>query len=168
MSDPSPFELPAPQYQYDDEDIRHAISSARWAMAAQATLYLALSVLVWVLVTSLDDTDGLGGVLALAALDAALAVAVAVCAVLLGRRRPAVWWTTLGIELGFALILLVGGLVTLLSSDSGGGAAPVGIFLWLLLAQAVLRPLQRPEVKAAFGLRVKDAEWQRAARRKRR
>ncbi|WIX75896.1 hypothetical protein QRX50_31010 [Amycolatopsis carbonis] len=167
MSDPSPFEPPAQQYRYDDEDIRHAISSARWAMAAQATLYFALSVLVWVLVTSLDDTDGLGGVLALAALDAALAVAVVVCAVLLGRRRPAAWWTTFGIELGFGLILLVGGIVTLLS-DAGGGAAPVGLFLWLLLAQAVLRPLQRPEVKAAFGLRVKDAEWQRAARRKRR
>ncbi|MEV6896548.1 hypothetical protein [Amycolatopsis sp. NPDC051372] len=167
MSDPNPFELPAQQYPYDDADIRRAVSSARWAMTAQATLYLALSVFVWVLVTSTADTDGLGGVLALASLDAALAVAVAVCAVLLGRRRPAAWWTTLGVELGFALILVVGGVITLLS-DAGGSAAPVGIFLWLLLAQAVLRPLQRPEVKAAFGLRVKDEEWRRAARRKRR
>ncbi|MEU4672327.1 hypothetical protein AB0F91_31210 [Amycolatopsis sp. NPDC023774] len=135
-------------------------------MATQATLYLVLSMLVWALVTSLDDTGDLGGVLALAWLDAALAVAVAVRAVLLGRRRPVAWWTTLGVELGFAL-LVVGGVIALLS-DAAGSAALVGTFLWLLLARPVLRPLQRPEVKTAFWLRVKDEEWQRAARRKRR
>ncbi|MGW4485362.1 hypothetical protein ACWEOE_16175 [Amycolatopsis sp. NPDC004368] len=166
MSDPIPVSFE--QNPYDEQDVRRAITSARWAMGAQATLYLALSVFVWVLVSSLDDTDGLGGVLALATLDAVLALTVLVCAVLLGRRQPAVWWTTFGVELGFGAILLVGGLITLITTDAGGSGAPVGIFLWLLLAQAVLRPLQRPEVKTAFGLRVKEEEWQRAAKRKRR
>ncbi|WP_326836099.1 hypothetical protein VSH64_14445 [Amycolatopsis rhabdoformis] len=170
MSVPSPFPEPIDQNPYDEAEVRRAITSARWAMGAQAILYFALSVFVWVLVSSLSEADaeGLGGVLALAALDAALAVTIAVCAVLLGRREPAVWWTTFCVELGFGAILLIGGLVTLIASDAGGSGAPVGIFLWLLLAQAVLRPLQRPEVKAAFGLRVSDKEWQRAAARRRR
>lgn len=124
----------------------------RWAIGGQAVLYLALAAFVGYLL-------GLGGTSSAVALpvtilviNSALTSALVVCAVLLGRRQRAVMLALIWLECGFMAMLLLGAILTFATSSASAGA-PVGLILWGFLMQAVLRPLQKPEIRVAFGLK---------------
>lgn len=123
----------------------------RWAIGGQAVLYLALAAFAGYLL-------GLGGTSSAVALpvtilviNSALTSALVVCAVLLGRRQRGVMLALIWLECGFMAMLLLGVILTF--ATSSGGGAPAGLILWGFLMQAVLRPLQKPEIRIAFGLK---------------
>ncbi|HWD07209.1 MAG TPA: hypothetical protein VG674_32690 [Amycolatopsis sp.] len=156
MLQPDPYQ-PMPMSGADaEQEVRRGINAVRWAIAAQAAIYLALAVFVWVLAGQLDDLGEVAWPLVLVTLNASLTVALVVCGVLLHRRQAVVVKTILGIECAFAAVLLTGLIVAFATTSGSGGAAgaPVGAIVWGLLIQAVLRPLQKPELRVAFGLPV--------------
>lgn len=135
-----------------EQEVRRGIRSMRWAIGGQAVLYLALAAFVGYLL-------GLGGTSSAVALpvtilviNSALTSALVVCAVLLGRRQRAVMLALIWLECGFMAMLLLGAILTFATSSASAGA-PVGLILWGFLMQAVLRPLQKPEIRVAFGLK---------------
>lgn len=136
-----------------EEEVRKGIRAARWAIAGQAALYLLLAGFLWFLVAGHGGAGDVVWPLVLVSVNAALTVALVVCAALLGRRRGVVVKTILGLECAFALVLLIGLLVAFTSSSGGSAGAPA-VFVWGFLIQAVLRPLQKPELRVAFGLPV--------------
>lgn len=106
-----------------EREVRRGIRSIRLAIGFQAVLYLALAAFAGYLL-------GLGGVsgfvalpVAIMAVNAALIIGLVMCAVLLSNQQRK------------------------------SGSAPVGLILWGFLMQAVLRPVQKPEIRTAFGLR---------------
>lgn len=124
----------------------------RWAIGGQAVLYLALAAFVGYLL-GLGGTSGAVALpVAVMAINSALTIALVVCAALLGRRQRKVMLTLIGLECGFMAMLLLGAILTF-ATNSGAAGAPVGLILWGFLMQAVLRPLQKPEIRAAFGLK---------------
>ena len=137
-----------------EQEVRRGIRSMRLAIGAQAVFYLALAAFVGYLL-------GLGGTSAAVALpvtimviNSALTVALVVCSVLLSKRQRNVMLAIVWLECGFMAMLALGAILTLAtSSSSGSGGAPVGLLLWGFLMQAVLRPVQKPEIRVAFGLK---------------
>ena len=133
--------------------MRRGIRSVRLAVAGQATLYLALAVLVWYLTSREDAPSSFALPLALVTVNSAVVLALVVCSVLLFRRQRAILLAVIGLECGFMAMLFVGAIITLAQSSGSGTSAPFGIIVWGLLMQVVLRPLQKPEFRAAFGLK---------------
>ncbi|MFI5607183.1 hypothetical protein [Amycolatopsis sp. NPDC051903] len=136
-----------------EEEVRKGIRSVRWAIAGQAALYLVLAGFVWFLVAGHGGAGDLVWPLVLVSVNAALTVALVGCAVRLGQRRGGVVKAILGLECAFAAVLLIGLIVAFTSSSSGTVGVPA-VFVWGFLIQAVLRPLQKPELRVAFGLPV--------------
>jgi O-antigen/teichoic acid export membrane protein len=134
--------------------VRRGIRSMRLAIVAQAVLYLALAGFVWYLAAGVDDLGDVTWPMVVVSVNAALLVALVVFSVLLSRRERKVIFAIIGLECAFVAILLVGLIVvTMNSRSSGPSGAPAGLFVWGALVLAVLRPLQKPELRAAFGLR---------------
>ncbi|WP_158688127.1 MULTISPECIES: hypothetical protein [Actinomycetes] len=141
-----------PMPESGENEVRRGIRSMRWAIGGQTVLCLALAAFGGYLL-------GLGGApsaaalpVAIVAINSALTVALVVCAVLLGRRQRKVMLTLVWLECGFVALLLLGAILSF-TAASGSSGAPVGLILWGFLMQAVLRPLQKPELRAAFGLK---------------
>ncbi|WP_409184454.1 hypothetical protein F9C11_09200 [Amycolatopsis sp. VS8301801F10] len=135
-----------------EQEVRRGIRSMRLAVGGQAGLCLALTAFTGFLLGLGGTTSAVALPVTFLAIDSALIIALAVCAVLLGRRRRKVVLALIWLECGFAAILLLGSILSLATS-SGSGGAPVGLVAWAFLMQAALRPLQKPEVRAAFGLK---------------
>jgi hypothetical protein len=80
--------------------------------------------------------------------------ALGVCGVRLSRREHKIALTILELECAFMAMLVISVIVSLAMTSASGGpqSAPIGLILWGVLMQAVLRPMQKPELRAAFGL----------------
>jgi hypothetical protein len=141
MTEPAPYQpLPASGANAEQE-VRRGIRSMRVAIAAQAVLYLALAGFLWFLAAGVDD-----------ARDVVLPLLlVTVNVVLLSTRERKVAFAIMLLESAFMVVLLIG-LVVSLATSSGSTGSPVGLILWGALMLAVLRPMQKPELRAAFGL----------------
>ncbi|GAA3559222.1 hypothetical protein GCM10022222_48630 [Amycolatopsis ultiminotia] len=125
----------------------------RLAIVGQAVLYLALACLVWYLAASTDNLGDFVWPLVLVSVNTLLILALVVCSVLLSRRERRIAAAILWLEVGFMAMLLIGVILAFTtSSGSGSSSAPAGLILWGLLMQAVLRPLQKPEMRVAFGM----------------
>ncbi|WP_143132390.1 hypothetical protein [Amycolatopsis rubida] len=135
-----------------EQEVRRAIRSMRLAIGGQAVVYLALAAFVGYLLGLGGTSNAVALPVTILAINSALIIALVVCAVLLGRRQRAVMLALVWLECGFVAMLLLGTILTLATS-SGSSGAPVGLILWGFLMQAVLRPLQKPEVRVAFGLK---------------
>ncbi|MBN9746524.1 hypothetical protein DMP23_36500 [Amycolatopsis sp. A1MSW2902] len=136
-----------------EQEVRRGIRSMRWAIGGQAVLYLALAAFVGYLL-GLGGTSGAVALpVTILVINSALTSALVVCAVLLGRRQRGVMLALIWLECGFMAMLLLGAILSLAMSSGAGGGAPVGLILWGFLMQAVLRPLQKPEIRVAFGLK---------------
>ncbi len=135
-----------------EEEVRRGIRSMRWAIGGQAVLYLALAAFVGFLLSLGGTTSAAALPVTIVAINSALTIALVGCAVLLSKRQRTVVLAVVWLECGFMAMLLLG-LILSLTTNSGSGGAPIGLILWGLLMQAVLRPLQKPEFRAAFGLK---------------
>lgn len=135
-----------------DREVRRGIRTMRLAIAAQAVLYLVIAGLVWYLATTVDDLGDIGWPLVFVSVNAVLMVVLVVCAVRLGRRERKVVFTIMGLETAFAAMLLIGLIATFFQESSISSGAPAGLVAWGLLMLAVMRPVQQPEFRAAFGL----------------
>ncbi|GAA1019793.1 hypothetical protein GCM10009565_05810 [Amycolatopsis albidoflavus] len=124
----------------------------RWAIGGQAVVYLALAAFVGYLLGLGGTSSAVAVPVTIMVINSALTIALVVCAVLLSRRQRTVVLALIWLECGFMAMLLLGAIVALATS-SGSSGAPVGLILWGFLMQAVLRPLQKPEFRAAFGLK---------------
>jgi hypothetical protein len=137
-----------------EREVRRGIRSMRLAIVTQAVLYLALAGFVWSLAASADDVGDVTWPLVIVSVNAALLVVLVVFSVLLSRRERKILFTVIWLECAFIAIILVGLIVSLVLSSASGGptGTPVGLFVWGGLMLAVLRPLQKPELRMAFGL----------------
>ncbi|WP_406639407.1 hypothetical protein [Amycolatopsis sp. WGS_07] len=135
-----------------EQEVLRGIRTMRLAIGGQAVLYLALVAFVGFLLGLGGTTSAVALPVAIMAVNAALTIALVVCAVLLSKRQRKVMLTLIWLECGFIAMLLLG-LILTFATSSGAGGAPVGLILWGFLVQAVLRPLQKPELRAAFGLK---------------
>ncbi|MEA5359337.1 hypothetical protein VA596_07305 [Amycolatopsis sp., V23-08] len=154
MTEPAPYQpLPASGANAERE-VRRGIRTMRLAIAAQAVLYLALAVFVWSLAASVDDSGDVTWPLVVVTVNSVLLVVLVVFSVLLSRRERKILFTVVWLECAFIAVLLIGLIVSLVMSSASGGptGTPVGLFLWGGLMLAVLKPLQKPELRMAFGL----------------
>jgi FtsH-binding integral membrane protein len=145
--------LPVPDADAERE-VGRGIRSMRLAIACQAVLYLALAGVVSYLAAGVDDLGDLIWSLVLVSVNVALLVALVVCSVWLSRRERKIALAILWLECAFMAMLLIGVIVSLAMTSASGGpqSTPVGLFVWGALMMAVLRPMQKPEMRAAFGM----------------
>lgn len=137
-----------------EREVRRGIRSMRLAIGAQAVLYLALAGFIWYLATGVDGPGDVTFPLVIVSVNAALLVALVVCSTQLSRRERKIAFAIMVLESAFMAMVLIGVIVSLVMSSASGGPSsmPVGLFLWGMLMLAVLRPMQKPEMRAAFGL----------------
>ncbi|MFF0143677.1 hypothetical protein ATK36_3839 [Amycolatopsis sulphurea] len=155
MVQPNPYQ-PAPRSgENAEQEVHRGIRTIRLAITGQAVLYLALAVLVGYLATRTDDAGSVVWPLVIISVNTVLLIALVVCSVLLGRRERAIAMAIIWLECAFMAVLLISTILSLTLSKGSGGAAgaPVGLILWGFLMQSVLRPWQKPEMRAAFGMR---------------
>jgi hypothetical protein len=154
MTEPAPYQpLPASDANAERE-VRRGIRTIRAAIAAQAVLYLALAGLVWYLAAGLDDAGDVVLPVLLVSVNAVLLIALVVCGVRLSKRERKVAFAIMLLECAFMAVLLIGLVVSLATSPGspGSSGSPAGLILWGALMTAVLRPMQKPELRAAFDL----------------
>jgi len=153
VTEPSAYQPLPTSDKSTEREVRRGIRSIRLAIVAQAVLYLTVTGFVW----SLANV-GAPGVAAWApavmVVNSAILVALVVLGVLLSRRERRVLFAILWLESAFIAILLVSLVVSLAMTSAAGGpqSAPVGLFVWGGLMLAVLRPVQKPAFRMAFGL----------------
>ncbi|MEU8631511.1 hypothetical protein AB0C38_05030 [Amycolatopsis sp. NPDC048633] len=151
MTEPAPYQpLPASDANAERE-VRRGIRTIRAAIAAQAVLYLTLAGFLWYLAAGVDDARDVVLPLLLVSVNVVLLIALVVCSVLLSTRERKVAFAIMLLECAFMAMLLIG-LIVSLATSSGSTGSPVGLILWGALMMAVLRPMQKPELRAAFGL----------------
>ncbi|MEU0536591.1 hypothetical protein [Amycolatopsis tolypomycina] len=154
MTEPS-ADQPLPLSDVNAErEVRRGIRTMRLAIAAQAVLYLALAGLVWYLATSVADPGEATWPLVIVSVNAALLVALAGCSTLLSRRERKIILAVVWLECAFMAVLVISVILSLATTSASGGSqsTPVGLFVWGGLMMVMLRPLQKPELRAAFGL----------------
>jgi hypothetical protein len=154
MTEPAPYQsLPASDANAERE-VRRGIRTMRAAIAAQAVLYLALAAFVWYLAAGVDDARDVALPLVFVTVNVVLLIALVVCSVLLSTRERKVAFAVMLLESAFMAMMLIGLIVNLATSSGspGSSGSPVGLLLWGALTMAVLRPMQKPAVRAAFGL----------------
>jgi O-antigen/teichoic acid export membrane protein len=154
VTESSPYQPQPMSGANAEREVRRGIRSMRLAIVAQAVLYLALAGFVWSLAATVDDLGDATWPLVVVSVNAALLVVLVVFSVLLSRRERKILFTIIWLECAFIAIILIGLIVSLVMSSASGGptGTPVGLFVWGGLMLAMLRPLQKPELRMAFGL----------------
>lgn len=153
MTEPSAYRLSMSD-ESAEREARRGIRSIRLAIVAQAVLYLTVTGFAWSLAASVDALGDTVWALVVMSVNTAMLVALVVLSVLLSRRERRILFAILWLESAFIAILLIGLIVSLAKSSASGGptGTPVGLLVWGGLMLAVLRPVQKPEFRMAFGL----------------
>jgi len=137
-----------------EREVRRGIRSIRLAIVAQAVLYLTVTGFAWSLAASVAALGDAAWALVVMSVNTAVLVALVVLGVLLGRRERRILFAILWLESAFIAILLISLIVSLAMTSAAGGptGTPAGLFVWGGLMLAVLRPVQKPAFRMAFGL----------------
>ena len=154
VTEPSAYQPLSPSDESAEREVRRGIRSIRLAIVAQAVLYLTVTGFAWSLAASVAALGDAALALVVMSVNTAVLVALVVLGVLLGRRERRILFAILWLESAFIAILLISLIVSLAMTSAAGGptGTPAGLFVWGGLMLAVLRPVQKPAFRMAFGL----------------